>query len=167
MVRPLSLSAVLVALASSGCGTEQGPCTDGCPVLSGVYAIQNTTPVGDCGFSPYLLGPTVQLLQSDDGRRATFNVIDPSTQLEVPLVGEVYAPGPKDDPALIGSFRLRARTARAASRSDERTLTLDVNASGAVSLHEGRRMLSATLSTLDPNSQESCTVTISITGDGD
>jgi hypothetical protein len=131
-----------------------------------VYSVQNTTPLGACDFSPYLLGPTVQLLQSDDGRRATLDVIDPSTQLEMPLVGDVYAPGPEDDAELLGSFRLQARTVRAASASDERTLTLDVNASGTVSRRDGRRVLSATLSTLDAFSGKGCTVTISVTGEG-
>ncbi|HEY0096378.1 MAG TPA: hypothetical protein VGB96_18765, partial [Archangium sp.] len=55
--------------------------------------------------------------------------------------------------------------------SDERTRVLDVTASGSVSLHEGRRVLTATLSTTDitneSNPDRGCGITLSITGEGD
>jgi hypothetical protein len=166
MTRHLSIPVLLLALASSGCGADQEPCTDGCPDISGVYAIEHNTPVGECPFSPYLLGPTVQLLQSDNGRRVILNIIDPSTQLEVPLTGDVYAPGPKAEPEQLGSFQMNARTVRSASRSSERTVTLDVNATGSVFLRDNRRMLSATLTTTDLAASQSCAVTLSILGEG-
>ncbi|PTL77082.1 hypothetical protein DAT35_46420 [Vitiosangium sp. GDMCC 1.1324] len=158
---------MLLALASAGCGTEPVPCSNTCPNISGVYSIQNASPTGRCSFSPYLLAPTVEILQSDNGRRVVLEVIDPSTQLEVPLVGEVYTPDPGDGPGVLGSFRIDTRTVRAASRSDEQTVTLDVSAMGLVSVHEGRRMLSATLSTTDATSGKGCTITLSVTGSGD
>jgi hypothetical protein len=166
MTRHVSIPVLLLALASSGCGADPEPCTEGCPDISGVYAIEHNTPVGECPFTPYLLGPTVQLLQSDNGRRVILNIIDPSTQLEVPLTGDVYAPGPKAEPEQLGSFQMTARTVRAATRSSDRTLTLDVKASGSVTLRENRRMLSATLTTTDMASSKSCSVTLSVLGEG-
>ncbi|QRK11087.1 hypothetical protein JQX13_14040 [Archangium violaceum] len=167
MLRHFSIPVVFLALASSGCGTDPVPCDNTCPDISGVYSIENAAPVGQCSFSPYLLAPTVEILQTDNGRRVMLEVIDPSTQLEVPLVGDVFAPAPGDDLELLGSFRVDARTVRAAGPSDERTLTLDVSASGSVSVREGRRVLSATLMTMDAVSGKGCTHTLSITGLGD
>jgi hypothetical protein len=166
MTRRVSIPVLLLALASGGCGADPKPCTDNCPDLSGVYAIEHTTPVGDCAFSPYLVGPTVQLLQNDNGRRAVLHIIDPALQLEVELAGDVYAPGPDDEPGLLGSFQMTTRTVRAATRSDSRTMTLDVSASGTVSRRDERRVLSATLSTTDVASGEGCNVTLSFTGKG-
>ncbi|WP_257457655.1 hypothetical protein [Archangium lipolyticum] len=168
MVRHLSLPAVLLALASSGCGNQLEPCTEGCPDISGVYAVQNATPVGQCPFSPYLLAPTVQLLQSDNGRKATLDVIDPSSNLEVQLTGDVYARGPGEDSELLGSFQLNSSVVRAASQSDGQPRVLDVSATGSVSLREGRRVLSATLSTTDITNGEStgCSISLAITGEG-
>lgn len=166
MSRHLSLPVVLLALASSGCGTDPVPCTNTCPDLSGAYALEDATSVGQCEFSPYLLAPTVQILQSDNGRRVVMEVIDPSTQLSVPLTGEVYLPDPVGDIEQLGSFRIDTRTVRAMSPSDERTVTLDVSASGAVFLREGRRLLSATLTTMDTTSGKGCTITLSVTGHG-
>jgi hypothetical protein len=161
-----SIPVLFLALTSVGCGSDQEPCTEGCPDLSGVYAIRNAVPVGECPFTPYLLGPTVQLLQNDSGQRVVLHVIDPSTQLEVPLTGDVYAPGPNDEAGLLGSFQMRARTLRSASRSSEQTVMLEVLASGSVSSHEGRRVLSATLRTQDVSSGQACTVSLSVIGEG-
>jgi hypothetical protein len=164
MTRHASIPVLLLALASSGCGADQEPCTDGCPDISGVYSIEHNAPVGECPFSPYLLGPTVQLLQSDNGRRVILHIIDPSTQLEVPLTGDVYAPG--SEPEQLGSFQMNARTVRSATRASERTVTLDVNATGSVFLRNNRRMLSATLTTTDMGSSQSCSVSLSVMGEG-
>lgn len=170
-MRHVSLPVVLLALASSGCGADPEPCIDGCPDISGLYSVRHATPVGQCTFSPYLLAPTVQLQQLDDGRRAVFHVIDPATNLEVPLTGDVYAPGPKDGPEVIGSFRIDSVVVRSTSASDERTRVLDLSASGSVSLREGRRVLTATLSTMDITHESTpdkgCGITLSITGEGD
>jgi hypothetical protein len=168
MVRHVSLPVVLLALASSGCDTQLEPCTEGCPDISGVYTVQNATPVGQCPFSPYLLAPTVELLQSDEGRKATLHVIDPSSNLEVQLTGDVYARGPKDGSKLLGSFQLNSSVVRPASQSDKRTMVLDVSATGSVSLLKGRRVLSATLSTTDitQSSNTGCSISLSITGEG-
>ena len=127
--------------------------------------------MGQCPFSPYVPAPTVQLQQVDDGRRAVFHVIDPATKLQVPLTGDVYAPGPKDGPEVLGSFRADSVVVRSTSPSDERMRTLNLNVSGSVSLHEGRRVLTATLSTTDITNESTpdrgCGMTLSITGEGD
>jgi hypothetical protein len=69
---------------------------------------------------------------------------------------------------VLGSFRIDSMVARSASGSDERTRVLNLSASGSVSLHEGRRMLSATLSTTDITTESrGCGITLSITGEGD
>ncbi|WP_309897623.1 hypothetical protein [Archangium sp.] len=162
----LSIPVLLLALASGGCGANREPCTDNCPDLSGVYAIEHASPMGDCAFSPYLVGPTVQLLQNDNGRRAVLHIIDPALRMELELTGDVYAPGPKDDPEQLGSFQMTARTVRSATGSDSRSMTLDVSASGMVSRRDDRRVLSATLSTADVASSKGCTVTLSFTGRG-
>ncbi|AKI98889.1 Hypothetical protein AA314_00516 [Archangium gephyra] len=100
-----------------------------------------------------------------------FHVIDPATGLEVPLTGDVYAPGPKEGREVLGSFRIDSAVVRATSASDERTRVLELSASGSVSLHEGRRVLTATMSTLDitnePTPDRGCGITLSITGEGD
>ncbi|HZH77152.1 MAG TPA: hypothetical protein VEY88_14065 [Archangium sp.] len=166
MTRHLSIPVLLLALASGGCGANPEPCTDNCPDLSGVYAIEHASPLGDCAFSPYLVGPTVQLLQNDNGRRAILHIIDPALRMELELTGDVYAPGPKDDPEQLGSFQMTARTVRSATGADSRSMTLDVSASGTVSLRDDRRVLSATLSTADVASSKGCTVTLSFTGKG-
>ena len=170
-MRHVSLPVVLLALASSGCGADPEPCINGCPDISGLYSVKNATPVGQCPFSPYVPAPTVQLQQVDDGRRAVFHVIDPATKLQVPLTGDVYAPGPKDGPEVLGSFRADSVVVRSTSPSDERMRTLNLNVSGSVSLHEGRRVLTATLSTTDITNESTpdrgCGMTLSITGEGD
>ncbi|WP_375769353.1 hypothetical protein NR798_00300 [Archangium gephyra] len=170
-MRHVSLPVVLLALASSGCGADPEPCISGCPDISGVYSVRNATPVGQCPFSPYVFAPTVQLQQLEDGRRAVFHVIDPATKLQVPLTGDVYAPGPKEGPDMLGSFRIDSVVVRSTSASDERTRTLALTATGSVSLHEGRRVLTATLSTTDITNEStpvrSCGITLSITGEGD
>jgi hypothetical protein len=170
-MRHVSLHVVLLALASSGCGADPEPCINGCPDISGLYSVKATTPVGRCSFSPYLPAPTVRLQQVDDGRRTVLHVLDPATRLEVPLTGDVYAPGPKDGPEVLGSFRADSVVVRSTSPSDERTRTLNLNVSGTVSLHEGRRVLMATLSTTDITNESipdrGCGITLSITGEGD
>lgn len=165
-MRHVSLPVVLLVLASSGCGAGREPCVDGCPDISGLYAVKSATPVGRCPFSPYLLAPTVRLQQMDDGRRALLHVIDPATRLEVPLTGDVYAPGRKDGPEVLGSFRSDSFVVRSASRPEERTRVLELSATGSVSLHEGRRVLTATLSTTDKSTPDSgCGITLSILGE--
>jgi len=166
MTRHVTLPVLLLALASGGCGADPEPCTDNCPDLSGVYAIENTTPTGDCAFSPYLIGPTVQLLQNDNGRRAVLHIIDPALRMELELTGDVYAPGPGAKPELLGSFQMTARTVRSATDSDNHPVTLDVSASGTVSRRDERRVLSATLSTTDVAGGQGCNVTLSFTGKG-
>ncbi len=166
MTRRVTVPVLLLALASGGCGADPEPCTDNCPDLSGVYAIEHNTPVGDCAFSPYLIGPTVQLLQNDNGRRVVLHIIDPALRMELELTGDVYAPGPGAEPELLGSFQMTARTVRSATDSDSRPVTLDVNASGTVSQRDERRVLSATLSTTDVASGQGCNVTLSFTGKG-
>ncbi|HZI06131.1 MAG TPA: hypothetical protein VEZ71_19020 [Archangium sp.] len=170
-MKHVSLPVVLLALASSGCGADPEPCINGCPDISGLYSVKNATPVGQCPFSPYVPAPTVQLQQVDDGRRVVLHVIDPATKLHVPLTGDVYAPGPKDGPEVLGSFRIDSVVVRSTSQSDERTRTLNLNVSGTVSLHEGRRVLTATLSTTDITNESvpdrGCGITLSITGEGD
>jgi hypothetical protein len=162
MIRSPAVSAVLLALVASGCDTSQGPCSQNCPNIAGVYSIDNTVPTGECGFSPYLLAPSVEIQQGSQGRKMSFRVIDPTTQLEVPLSGDVYAPDKGG--GLIGSFRITSRTTRLASRTSEQLVTLDVTATGSVSLVEDRRVLSATLNTTDATSGRGCTATLSVTG---
>ena len=170
-MRHVSLPVVLLALASSGCGADPEPCISGCPDLSGLYSVKNATPVGQCPFSPYLLAPTVQLQQLDDGRRIVFHAIDPATGLEVPLTGDVYTRGPKEGPEVLGSFQSGSVVVRSTSASDERTRVLELSASGSVSRHEGRRVLTATVSTRDITNESTpdrgCGITLSITGEGD
>jgi hypothetical protein len=166
MTRRVRIPVLLLALASGGCGANPEPCTDNCPDLSGIYAIEQNTPVGDCDFSPYLVGPTVQLLQNDNGRRAVLHIIDPALRMELELTGDVYAPGPGEGPERLGSFQMTARTVRSASQTDSRSVTLDVSASGTVSLRDERRVLSATLSTTDVAASKTCNVTLSFTGTG-
>jgi hypothetical protein len=167
MTHRVSIPVLLLALACGGCGANKEPCTDNCPDISGVYAIEHTTPVGECDFSPYLIGPTVQILQNDNGRGVVLHIIDPALQLEMPLTGDVYAPGPEDESELLGSFQMTSRTVRSASLSDSRSMTLDVSASGTVSRRGERRVLSATLSTTDMAGGKGCNVTLSFMGEGD
>lgn len=157
-------SAVLLALTASGCDTSQTPCNQSCPDISGVFSIEETTPTGNCGFSPYLLTPSVRIEQSRQGRQATLHLIDPTTELEVPLSGDVYGPGPGDS-NLLGSFRIDSRTTRLARRDSTELVTLTVSAAGTVSLVGGRRLLAATLTTTDAMSTSACTATLSVTGE--
>ncbi|WP_152622335.1 hypothetical protein [Archangium violaceum] len=133
--------------------------------------MKTATPMGQCPFRPYLLAPTVQLQQMDDGRRAMFHVIDPSTGLELPLVGDVYARGRKEGPEVLGSFLIDSVVVRSTSASDGGTRVLELSASGSVSLRQGRRVLTATLNTIDITNESSpdrgCVNTLSITGEGD
>jgi hypothetical protein len=161
MVRASSISVLLLALAASGCSDVQGPCTQGCPDISGTYSVEDSVPTGDCPFSPYLIGPSMQLQQTDDKRRVSLQIIDPTTQVEVPLTGDVYLASSGQE---IGSFRVDTRTTRMATRTGEQTLTLDVLATGSVFLRDGRRVLTATLSTTDALSGPACTTTLTVTG---
>ena len=162
MVRPSSISVLLLALAAGGCGDVQGPCTQGCPDISGTYSIADSVPTGTCPFSPYLIGPSVQLQQTDERRRVSLQIIDPTTQVEVPLTGDVYLAASGQE---LGSFRIDTRTTRMATRTGEQTLTLDVLATGSVALRDGRRVLTATLTTTDALSGPACTTTLSVTGE--
>ena len=164
MNRAAARTAAALALVASGCDTSQTPCSQTCPDISGVYSIEETTPTGDCGFSPYLLAPSVRISQSHQGRQVTMQLIDPTTQLEVPLSGDVYGPGP-GTPELLGSFRVDSRTTRLARRDSDQLVTLTVTAAGSVSLVGGRRLLSATLTTTDAMSTTGCTATLSVTGE--
>ena len=164
MNRAPALSALVLALAAGGCDSSQTPCNQTCPDISGVFSIAETTPTGDCGFSPYLLAPSVRIAQSHQGRQATMTLIDPTTQLEVPLSGDVYGPGP-GEANLVGSFRIDSRTTRLARRDSDSLVTLTVSASGTVSLVGGRRLLAATLTTTDATSASGCTATLSVTGE--
>jgi len=155
-------SLLLLALAAGGCDNAQAPCTQGCPDISGVYSLEESVPVGDCPFSPYLLAPSVELQQSNERRKVTLGIIDPTTQVEVPLSGDVYMASSSD---MIGSFRIDTRTTRLANRTSEQTVTLDVLATGTVSLREGRRVLSATLTTTDARSAQACTTTLTVLGE--
>ena len=170
-MRHVSLPVVLLALASSGCGADLEPCISGCPDISGMYSVKTATPMGQCPFSPYLLAPTVQLQQLDDGRRAMLHVIDPSTGLELPLMGDVYARGRKEGPEVLGSFQIDSVVVRSTSASDGRTRVLELSASGSVSRRQGRRVLTATLNTIDITNESSpdrgCVNTLAITGEGD
>ena len=165
MTRSPGLSALLLVLAASGCDTAQGPCYQSCPDISGMYAIDNTVPVGECGFSPYLLSPSVRIEQGSMGRQATFYVIDPTTQLEVALSGDVYGPT-STGTGELGSFRIDSRTTRLAQRTSSETVTLEVVVTGSVSRVSGRRMLTATLNTTDLTNSQGCTTTLSVTGQG-
>lgn len=158
---------VLSLVALAGCDTHQTPCTDNCPNLSGMYSLQDTEPLGECSFSPYLLPPTVELKQAaNDLRHLTLTVIDPSTQLPVPLTGDVYAPGTGDAAGTLGSFRIATRTVRPATQAGDPVVTLDVTASGVVLERDGMRQLSATLNTQEALTQQGCLTTLSITGQG-
>ncbi|ATB29934.1 hypothetical protein [Melittangium boletus] len=161
MARPSGISVLLLALAAGGCDNSQAPCTQGCPDISGVYSLEDSVPVGNCPFSPYLLAPSVELQQSSERRKVVLHVIDPTTQVEVPLSGDVYMASTSD---MIGSFRIDTRTTRLANRTSEQTVTLDVLATGVVSLRDGHRVLSATLSTTDALSNQACTTTLTVTG---
>lgn len=156
-------SVVLLALVASGCDTSQAPCSETCPDISGVYSIQNTTPTGECGFSPYLLPPSVRLEPTREGRGVLFHVIDPTTQLEVPLSGDVYTPG--EGEGLLGSFRIHGRTTRLARSGGDELVTLDVTVMGSVSQVEERRVLTATVNTTDARSGQGCTTTLSVMGE--
>ena len=158
---------VLSLVASAGCDTHQTPCTDNCPTLAGSYSLQDSEPLGECAFTPYLLPPTVSLEQSADRRHVTLTVIDPSTRLQVPLTGDVYAPGPGSSSGTVGSFRITTRTVRTVSASEDSIVTLDVTATGSVLEREGRRVLSATLNTQEELTQEGCLATLSVTGQGE
>ncbi|HEX8536711.1 MAG TPA: hypothetical protein VF664_04555 [Cystobacter sp.] len=165
MIRFAGSSVVLLALVASGCDTSQAPCSGNCPDISGVYSIESTTPAGDCGFSPYLLPPSVRVEQTREGRGVLFHVIDPTTQLVVPLSGDVYAPAPGEDEGLLGSFRIDSRTTRLAHSGGDQLVTLDVAVMGSVSLVEDRRVLTATLNTTDAQSGQGCTATLSVMGE--
>lgn len=164
MNRATALTAAVLALAASGCDTSQTPCNQSCPDISGVFSIEETTPSGACGFTPYLLAPSVRISQSHQGRQATMSLIDPTTQLEVPLSGDVYGPGP-GTPEMLGGFRIDSRTTRLARRDSDQLVTLTVTAAGSVSLVGGRRLLSVTLTTTDATSATGCTATLSVTGE--
>ncbi|MBM7112461.1 hypothetical protein [Archangium primigenium] len=162
MARSTGISVLLLALAAAGCDNAQAPCTQGCPDISGVYSIADSVPVGECPFSPYLLSPSVEIQQSNERRKVLLHVVDPTTQLEVPLSGDVYLASNSD---MLGSFRVETRTTRLANRSSEQTLTLDVLINGTVALRDGRRVLSATLTTTDVRStSQACTTTLTVTG---
>ncbi|ATB34629.1 hypothetical protein CYFUS_000036 [Cystobacter fuscus] len=164
MIRFPGSSVVLLALVASGCDTSQAPCRETCPDISGVYSIESTTPAGECGFSPYLLPPSVRLEQTRDGRGVLFHVIDPTTQIEVPLSGDVYAPESGEE-GLLGSFRIDSRTTRLARSGSDQLVTLDVTVMGSVSQVEDRRVLTATVNTTDAASNQGCTATLSVMGE--
>ncbi|WP_143177856.1 hypothetical protein [Cystobacter ferrugineus] len=165
MIRFPRSSVVLLALVASGCDTSQTPCSGSCPDISGVYSIETLTPAGECGFSPYLLAPSVQIEQTREGRKVVFHVIDPTTQLEVPLSGDVYGPAPGEGVGLLGSFRIDSRTTRLARSGSDQLVTLDVVVTGSVSQAGDRRVLTATMNTTDAMSGEGCTATLSVMGE--
>ena len=96
---------------------------------------------------------------------------DPSTGLELPLIGDVYARGRKEGPEVLGSFLIDSVVVRSTGASDGGTRVLELSASGSVSLRQGRRVLTATLNTIDITNESSpdrgCVNTLSITGEGD
>ncbi|MET0406336.1 MAG: hypothetical protein ABW123_28210 [Cystobacter sp.] len=156
----------LLALAAGGCDPSRTPCEgDTCPDISGVYSIRDTVPAGECDFTPYLFAPSVDIRQEGGGQRMVFHVIDPTTQLAVPLSGDVYAPGADREEGLLGTFRIDSRTTRLAHRDGDQVVTLNVAATGSVTRVEGRRLLSATLTTTDTRTDSGCTLTLTVTGE--
>jgi hypothetical protein len=155
---------VLLALVTGGCDTSRKPCEGNCPDLSGVYSIRDTVSVGECGFTPYLLAPSLDFQQADEGRELAFQIIDPTTQLAVPLSGDVYAPREGEE-GLVGSFQIDSRTTRLAQREGDKMVTLNVTAAGSVTRVEERRVLSLTLITTDVSNDRGCSSTLIVTGE--
>lgn len=152
--------AVLVA-----CGPTAAVCDVDCPAIAGTYRIISQTTLGACPFTPYLLGPTLALEQSPDGRRVSAQVIDPVQQLPVLLAGEVFRPR-GDDPEVIGSFRMFASTRRAPSPGEQGLVALDVTLTGTVATDDEGRHVTGSLTTfqIGDADDDGCQVTFGFTG---
>lgn len=157
-MRHLALALLLIL----GCGGEP-PCSGNCPDLAGAYAIRLSSVTGFCDFLPYEVGPSLELSQSEEGRRISSELIDPINRLPVRLVGDVFAPPPGADEDLLGSFSVGGR----AARLDQGGLAFEVRLSGTVREQAGRRSLSATLTTLGTReARTSCQVVTVVEGEG-
>ena len=136
---------LLTSVAAAGCGPSTSACDGSCPSIAGTYAVTTSSLVGSCGFTPWLLGPTVTLQQSAGSGTVTFDVIDPVEQLEVPLSALVRVPNDGGSVADVQGLLRTQRESMAKGPIVELQLLFD----GAISQTGSRRVLSGTLDTED------------------
>lgn len=146
----LGLLAVLGVLLS-GCGDRFQVCDGACPDLSGTYGVRTINRAGGaCEFQPYELAPSLELRQAAPAGAIALSVIDPVSQLFVPVSGEVSVPEDQD-PNLIGAFVVRGRVFRPAFRSGP-SIMLELKVNGSVGLSDGDRWLSGSIQSTDVES---------------
>jgi hypothetical protein len=148
---------LLVTAAIFAAGCENAELCDGnCPDISGLYSVDMVTLSGACSFSALTLGPTIELQQSDGGRRVFAQFIDPLNKLPMLIAADVSRLEDGEGGSFDGSSEM--------ARGSEDANRLWVTFSGVVQVSHGRRQLSAFLST--SSFEDSCTETMTISGEG-
>jgi len=150
---------VVLALASAGCQAPSVACDGSCPAIAGTYAVTSSTLSGTCGFTPWLLEPTLTLQQATGSGTVTFDVVDPVEQLSVPVTAEVRVPVNGGSVADIAGFLRAVRSAQTMGPIVELQLTFN----GVVVQQGTTRTLSGSLSTRDVQG-DGCIVEISFEG---
>ncbi|MBX5483086.1 MAG: hypothetical protein IRZ16_14770 [Myxococcaceae bacterium] len=155
-VAAILLGAVLVA----GCNDAE-ICERDCPRVGGIFQVDSSTMTQSCAFEPWLFGPTIELVQSEDTAGVRTSVIDPVNQLPVTLAGQVIRP---DDPKIAG-FQMRTETSRQATRNDPTVGRFELIFNGSVSHEEDRAQLNATLTMTELVTQgQSCQSVLQVVG---
>lgn len=151
----------VVAALWSGCGGAER-CEGDCPAIGGVYQIDVASPTAACEFTPWLIGPSLELVQSEDGGGVSTTLIDPVNQLPVQLSGDVLS---SDEPG-IAVFDLRAQTNRQPTQRSTNVATFQLLMSGSVSFNEDPARLTATMTMtqLFPNGELDCQDTLAVSG---
>ncbi|HEY3447171.1 MAG TPA: hypothetical protein VGK67_12440 [Myxococcales bacterium] len=133
-------------LGAASCSDTQ-TCDGSCPNVADDYAVQSSTLSGDCGFTPWLVPPTVTLAQEAKAGRVTIELIDPVNQVPVRLAADLFVPGPDEDTDAVAVLRGFQRAVRQAVSSQGGLEELQLFFSGSVSESGGWRTLQLTLQT--------------------
>jgi hypothetical protein len=153
-------AAVAATVAASACGGSAA-CDGNCPAVADDYAVQTSTLDQACGFTPWLVPPTLTLAQTSAGNRVTLSVIDPANQVSVGLLADLRVP---DSGQAIAVFEGLLRTQRQSSLGSADLLTVQIVLDGSITISEGRRFLELAL--LSWQLEEACVSTQVVTAMG-
>ena len=161
--RALGMAVCCGLLLLAACDDTE-TCGARCPEIADSYAVLFNSVTRQCGFTPWLLPPTLVIGQDSGADRVTLGLIDPVNQQPVLLLGDLRVPGDPESDA-VAVFHGFQRTVRQADWSQRELIELQLFFSGAITVEDGRRRLSLTLQT-QPVLGGSCTATQIVYGTG-
>ena len=159
MWRGVMVVAGVCALA--GCSDAE-VCDGDCPRVGGIFQIEATSPAQGCEFTPWLIGPTLEVRQEPGASSVLAELIDPVNQIPVQLAGDVLRP---EDPG-VGVFQMEGQTNRQTTDDSKAISTFQLLLRGSVTQNETPPRLSATLTTTEipPSGSGGCQQVLHVIG---